>query len=155
MDATMRYLMRRILDLLAKVLPVNSWRIACQRAKGVRIGQHVYLASDVNIELAYPELVEIHDQARIGIGVIILAHNRPGDQLLPLLGEQRGRVIIGRDAALYAGAIVMPGVTVGEGAVVGAGSVVEHDVPPFTYVCGVPAQIVSRLGDPGTSKPVS
>lgn len=141
----MRQLARRLLDLLAKLLPVNSWRIACQRAKGVRIGRGVYLASDVNIDLAYPELVEIRDRARIGIGVIILAHNRPGDRLLPVLGEQRAPVVIGRDAALYAGAIVLPGVTVGEGAVVGAGSVVEQDVPPFTYVCGVPAQIVRRF----------
>ncbi len=141
----MRQFVRRLLDLLAKLLPVNSWRIACQRAKGVRIGRDVYLASDVNIDLAYPELVEICDRARIGIGVIILAHNRPGDRLLGVLGEERAPVVIGRDAALYAGAIVLPGVTIGEGAVVGAGSVVEQDVPPFTYACGVPAQVVRRF----------
>ncbi|MBI4514571.1 MAG: acyltransferase [Deltaproteobacteria bacterium] len=141
----MTHLFRRILDLLAKLLPVNGWRIACQRAKGVRIGQQVYLASDVNIDLLHPELIEIHDHARIGIGVIILAHNRPGDRLLPLLGEQRAPVVIGRDAALYAGAIVLPGVTIGEGAVVGAGAVVETDVPPFSYACGVPAQVVRRF----------
>jgi maltose O-acetyltransferase len=141
----MTYFARRLFDLLAKLSPVNSWRIACRRRTGVQIGNHVYLASDVNIDLAHPELVEIQDHARIGIGVIILAHNRPGDRLLAQLGEQRGRVIIGRDAALYAGAIVMPGVTIGEGAVVGAGSVVEHDVPPYTYVQGVPAQVVHRF----------
>ncbi len=141
----MRQGWRRLLDLLAKVLPVNSWRIACQRAKGVRIGRNVYLASDVNIDLAYPELVEIQDGARIGIGVIILAHNRPGDRLLAILGEQRAPVVIGREAALYAGAIVLPGITVHEGAVVGAGSVVESDVPPYTCVSGVPAQVIRRF----------
>ena len=141
----MRQTWRRLLDLLAKVLPVNSWRIACQRAKGVRIGRNVYLASDVNIDLAYPELVEIQDGARIGIGVIILAHNRPGDRVLAKLGEQRAPVVIGREAALYAGAIVLPGITVHEGAVVGAGSVVESDAPPYAYVSGVPAQVIRRF----------
>ncbi len=40
------------------------------------------------------------------------------------------------------GAIILPGVTIGEGAVVAAGAVVTRDVAPFTIVAGAPAKEV-------------
>jgi acetyltransferase-like isoleucine patch superfamily enzyme len=137
--------LNKIYDLLSKHLPSNGLRIACQRAKGVKIGKNVYLAYDVNIELIYPELVEIGDNARIGIGVIILAHNRPSDAWLPHLGHVEKPVRIGRDAVVAAGAIVLPGVTVGDFAIVREGSVVEEDVPAFTVAAGIPAKVVQEL----------
>jgi maltose O-acetyltransferase len=42
------------------------------------------------------------------------------------------------------GAIVLPGVTVGEGAVVAAGAVVSRDVEPFTIVAGTPARPIAQ-----------
>jgi acetyltransferase-like isoleucine patch superfamily enzyme len=137
--------LNKIYDLLSKHLPSNALRIACQRAKGVKIGGNVYLAYDVNIDLVCPELVEIGDNVRIGIGVIILAHNRPSDGWLAHLGDVQQRVRIERDAVIAAGAIVLPGVTVGEFAIVREGSVVEDDVPAFTMVAGVPAKVVREL----------
>ncbi len=46
-----------------------------------------------------------------------------------------------------AGAIILPGVTVGENSVVGAGAVVTHDVPPNTVVAGSPAGIIRKITD--------
>jgi acetyltransferase-like isoleucine patch superfamily enzyme len=43
-------------------------------------------------------------------------------------------------AVVFAGAMIMPGVHLGEGAVVMAGSVVTKDVPPFRIVGGNPAR---------------
>ena len=45
---------------------------------------------------------------------------------------------------LTTGAIVLPGVTIGEGAVVGAGSVVTKDVEPWTVVGGNPAKFIKK-----------
>ena len=136
---------KNLFDLVGKHVPSNALRIKAQRAKGVRIGAHVYLGYDTNIDAAYPELVEIDDHARIGIGVIILAHSRPADAWMKHLGEQVAAVRIRRHASLYAGAIVMPGVTVGEYAIVREGAVVTEDVPPFTMVAGSPARVIEQL----------
>ena len=41
------------------------------------------------------------------------------------------------------GAIILPGVTIGDDAIVGAGSVVTRDVPAGATVVGNPARVVS------------
>lgn len=137
--------MNKIYDLLSKHLPSNALRIGCQRAKGVRIGSDVFLAYDVQIDPSCPELVEIGDNVRIGYGVIILAHNRPSDGWLPYLGQVQERVRIESNAVISSGAIILPGVTVGEFAIVREGTVVDKDVPPFSVVIGVPARVVETL----------
>jgi len=53
-------------------------------------------------------------------------------------------VRIGRDAVIAAGAIVLPGVTVGDFAIVREGSVVEHDAP-FNVAAGMAAKVVQEL----------
>jgi acetyltransferase-like isoleucine patch superfamily enzyme len=132
-------------DLMGRYLPSNAMRIASQRARGVKIGAHVFLGYDVHIDATYPQLVTIEDHARIGIGVIILAHARPGDAWMEHLGEHRAPVRIGRHAAVYSGAVITPGVAIGECAIVREGAVVLEDVPPFTMVAGNPAHVVQTL----------
>ncbi len=51
---------------------------------------------------------------------------------------------IGNDVWIGHGALIMPGVTVGDGAVIGAMSVVTKDVPPYGIVTGNPA-ILQRM----------
>jgi serine O-acetyltransferase len=68
----------------------------------------------------------INQQVTIGYG---------GDHKRPVLGDGVG---------IRAGAIVIGGVTVGSGGHVGAGAVVTRDVPPNTYVAGVPARVLRR-----------
>lgn len=43
------------------------------------------------------------------------------------------------------GAVVLPGVTIGEGSIVAARSVVAEDVPPYVIVGGNPARIIRPL----------
>jgi acetyltransferase-like isoleucine patch superfamily enzyme len=42
------------------------------------------------------------------------------------------------------GAMILPGVTIGEGAVVAAGAVVTKDVEPWTVVGGNPARFIKK-----------
>lgn len=54
--------------------------------------------------------------------------------------RRAAKVIVGNDCWIGHGAIILPGVTVGDGAVIAAGAVVSRDVPPYTVVGGVPAR---------------
>ena len=59
------------------------------------------------------------------------------------------RTLVREGASLGAGAILLPGVTVGRFAMVGAGSLVTRDVADFALVYGSPAQVhgyVCRCG---------
>jgi UDP-2-acetamido-3-amino-2,3-dideoxy-glucuronate N-acetyltransferase len=52
-----------------------------------------------------------------------------------------------RRASIGSGAVLLPGVTVGEGAIVGAGSVVTEDVAPRAVVAGNPARFIRTLAE--------
>ncbi|WP_027141665.1 DapH/DapD/GlmU-related protein [Mesorhizobium sp. WSM3626] len=49
-------------------------------------------------------------------------------------------VTIGNDVWIGHGAVILPGIAIGNGAVIGANAVVTRDVPSYTIVAGVPAK---------------
>ena len=57
-------------------------------------------------------------------------------------GRHRAPVVIGDDVWVGHGAIIEPGVTVGNGSVISAGSVVTSDVPALSMAIGNPARAV-------------
>jgi len=64
-------------------------------------------------------------------------------------GPEFGKPItIGDDVWVGGGAIILPGVTIGNNAVIGAGSVVTRDVEPYTVVGGNPAKPIRQLEKP-------
>ena len=86
--------------------------------------------------------IEIGDGCQIGPGVQIYAADHPRDAEVRRRGLENGRpVVIGRDVWIGGGALILPGVTVGDDAVIGAGSVVTRDVAAGATVMGNPAQV--------------
>ena len=54
-------------------------------------------------------------------------------------------VTIGKDCWIGGGAIICPGVTIGDRCIVAAGSVVTRDVPDDSLVAGNPAVVKKKL----------
>ena len=53
--------------------------------------------------------------------------------------------IIEDNVTIYTGAIIVGGITLHEGCVVAANSFVNKDVPPYSLVAGMPAQVIRNL----------
>jgi acetyltransferase-like isoleucine patch superfamily enzyme len=88
--------------------------------------------------------ITIEDEVLIGPKVSLITEGHP---LNP--AERKALtvkpIVIKRNAWIGAGAIILPGVTVGENAVVAAGAVVNKDVPSNTVVAGIPAKKVKDI----------
>jgi maltose O-acetyltransferase len=90
--------------------------------------------------------VAIGDDVQIGPGVQLLTATHPLDAASRReRWESAQPIAIGDGAWLGGGAIVCPGVTIGEEAVIGAGSVVTRDIPPGVLAVGNPCRVVREL----------
>ena len=88
--------------------------------------------------------VAIGRGSMLGPGVHIYCAEHHKDVVQRKAGLEIARpVTIGADVWIGGGAIVLPGVNVGDGAVIGAGSVVTRDVPPGATVAGNPARAMN------------
>ncbi len=65
-----------------------------------------------------------------------------GDRAYEALSK--GNIVVDDDVWFGYGAIVLSGVHIGQGAIIAAGSVVTKDVPPYSIVGGVPAEIIKK-----------
>lgn len=93
-----------------------------------------------------PVAIGSHVNMAQGVTVTALNHNfRNPSKFIDQQGISTRIVTIGDDVWIGAGAVVLPGVTIGPHSVVAAGAVVTRDVPPCSLVAGVPAGIVKTL----------
>lgn len=91
------------------------------------VGPHVTIASGVRIVTG----------SNVEAGYSMSVTSPPEMQVV-----RRRHVSIHTRAFVGAGAVILPGVTIGEGAIVGAGAVVTQSVAPWTVVMGAPARFV-------------
>jgi maltose O-acetyltransferase len=109
----------------------------------IRLGRGVFL--NYGCMVLDVVAVEIGDLTQIGPGVQILTPDHPRGPAERRSGLEFGRPIrIGANVWIGGGAIILPGVTVGDDAIVGAGAVVTKDVAPGATVGGNPARPIGR-----------
>jgi acetyltransferase-like isoleucine patch superfamily enzyme len=112
---------------------------------GAAIGDRVTVKNQVLIW----DGVTIQEGAFIGPGVIFTNDLYPRSPRMGAAGERyrdpanwRRPTLVERGASIGAGAVILPGLTVGVSAMVAAGAVVTRNVPPHCLVAGNPARPV-------------
>ena len=111
--------------------------------------EHVHVGSDVSINdlviLNARDHITIGNHVSISPGVIINTGGLKYEQPRGMRGHTKAPVVIRDGAWICSGAIINPGVTIGEDAVVAAGAVVTKDVESRTVVAGVPARVIKTM----------
>ena len=111
----------------------------CDYGYNIGLGEGVFL--NYNCVFLDVVTIAIGDRTQIGPAVQIYAADHPRDPELRRQGFELGRpVTIGCDVWIGGGAIILPGVSIGDRAVIGAGSVVTRDVAAGETVVGNPAR---------------
>ena len=130
----------------------------CIVGKGAYIDFDVSIGNNVKIQngVYVYHGVTVEDGVFLGPGAILTNDKLPRainpDGSLKSDADWRvSPILIRRGASIGAGAVVLPGVTVGEFALVGSGAVVTRDVPAHGLAYGNPASLhgyVCRCGQP-------
>ncbi len=109
----------------------------CDYGYNIRLGAGVFLNFGCVLLDVCP--ITIGDRCQIGPGVQIYAADHPRETEVRRRGLELGRpVTIGEDVWIGGGAIVLPGVTVGDGAVIGCGKCGDERCRSGEYGDGKP-----------------
>ena len=127
--------------------PSSILRIFFHRLRGVRIGRGCEIGYHVVIDHQYPQLVRIDDGVAISANACLIAHDHSNVRTMRGSGSRVKPIRVRRQAFVGIGAIILPGVEIGERAVVGAGAVVPRNVEAKAVVAGNPAQPVVASDD--------
>jgi dTDP-4-amino-4,6-dideoxygalactose transaminase/acetyltransferase-like isoleucine patch superfamily enzyme len=123
---------------------------------GCSLGQNVFVANDVNIgnnvkiqnNVSIYDAVTLEDDVFCGPSMVFTNVYNPRSAVTRK--HEYRSTLVRRGATIGANATIVCGVTIGEYAFIGAGAVVNHDIPAFALVVGVPARQIgwiSRHGD--------
>lgn len=115
-------------------------------------GHHVHFGKGVyanfNLTLVDDTHIYVGDYTLFGPNVTIATAGHP---ILPELREQgyqyNAPVHIGKNCWIGAGAVIVPGVTIGDNVVVGAGSIVTKDLPDNVIAVGNPCRVLREVND--------
>jgi maltose O-acetyltransferase len=118
----------------------------CDYGDGIRIGARTFV--NFNCTMLDGAPITVGDECAIASGVQLVTATHPIDPVARRAAwEQALAVTIGAGVWLGAGALVCPGVSIGENTVVGAGSVVTRDLPAGVVAHGNPARVAREISE--------
>ena len=115
-------------------------------------GHHVHFGNNVyanfNLTLIDDGHIYVGDRVMFGPNVTVATANHPIDPELRLKGFQYTKSVhISENVWIGAGAIILPGVTIGKNSVIGAGSVVTKDIPENVVAVGNPCKVIRQISN--------
>lgn len=112
----------------------------------VHFGKNIY--ANFNLTLVDDTHIYVGDNTMFGPNVTVATAGHP---ILPALRERgyqyNAPVRIGKNCWIGAGAVLLPGVTLGDNVVVGAGSVVTKELPSNVVAVGNPCKVLREVGE--------
>ena len=116
----------------------------CDYGYNISIGAKVFVNYGCVVLDCAP--VTIGDYAQFGPGIHVYAADHPRDPDLRRAALENAKpVTVGQNVWVGGGAILCPGVTIGDDTVIGAGSVVAKDIPPGVVAAGNPCRVLRTL----------
>lgn len=131
----------RIMEILSKYIQkVRYFKYSIQGYKNIH--KSVILESKLNLDRVNPSGICIGKNTLVASRATILTHEHVKrdrkNQRIPYMVN----TYIGENCFIGIGAIILPGVNIGNQVIVGAGSIVTKDVPSNVIVAGIPARII-------------
>lgn len=118
----------------------------CDYGDGIRIGARTFV--NFNCTMLDGAPITVGDECLIASGVQLITATHPIDPIPRRAAwEQALPVAIADGVWLGAGALVCPGVSIGENTIVGAGSVVTRDLPADVVAYGNPARVAREISE--------
>lgn len=109
-------------------------------------GNNVY--ANFNLTLVDDTDIYVGDGVLFGPNVVVAVAGHPVDpDLRRKVAQFNLPVHIGNNVWIGAGAIILPGITIGDNSVIGAGSVVTKDVPANVVAVGNPCRVLREIGE--------
>ena len=121
----------------------------CDYGTNIELGERVFF--NFNCVVLDVCRVRIGSFTLFGPAVQVYTATHPMDAALRRRQEAGRPVEIGADVWVGGGAIILPGVRIGDRAVIGAGSVVTRDVPKGMFAAGNPCRVIRAATDPAAS----
>ncbi|MEL7240277.1 MAG: acyltransferase, partial [Planctomycetota bacterium] len=127
---------------------LEDWALYLKRHGGFySFGEHC--AINYRTMFTDPAYTRIGNNVRIA-GAHLFGHDGSVNMINRAFGtkiDKVGKVDIGNDVFIGIGAMILPGVTIGDRVIVGALSVVSSDIEPDSVVVGSPAKRICSLTD--------
>ncbi|TFD79130.1 isomerase [Cryobacterium sp. Sr8] len=122
--------------------------------KNVNINDHVFIENDVIVGdrvtvksgVQLWDGIELQDDVFVGPNVTFTNDRFPRSKQYP---DSFPRTVVEKGASIGGGAVILPGLRIGQNAMVGAGAVATRDVPPYAIVVGNPARITGYTDTAG------
>ena len=106
------------------------------------IHRNAILESGLNLDRVYPQGIYIGENTLVASKVTILCHEHVKRDEINPLNPWVTNTYIGKNCFIGIGAMVLPGVKIGDEVIIGAASVVTKDIPSYSVAVGNPARVI-------------